>query len=597
METGIVQASVETEIRELLKSIGELNAAKNKAAFPLIEQAFSLVQKIDNNLLKAEVLHAKAQYHCEINSNYDASISLLEKAIETAGETASPSFSIKLNVAIGINYYYKGNLDVALKYYIRGIELAEKRTQTDDPNPTGLASLYYNVATIFSGNEMFALRKEYLFKALNIAKEYKHTFLEERILNGLAGVLLEDKNFDDALTHLFVALNLAEEVKDTVGYATIVNNIGLAFVESGRHSEAIEYLLQGLAIKQQSGNKLAIAQSYTHLGICYNKSNFPAEAIRYFNLAIELLQEIGADKNLSECYLNVAESYAALGEYDKAYGCQLHYDKIRDVLFSSNKANTISETIASFELSRSYREEEALKNQSKKINDLADRLERGNNELKQFTNLVAHDFKEPLRMILGYIQLIKKHLSSNLTADEAELIQAAEAGVKQMDLLLHSLMELAKLNAKPVMTQVDLNEILLQVKMNLAETIEARNAVLISGVLPIVQADYIQMVQLFQNLVGNAIKYNQSEQPRVKISTQVFATHLNIIVADNGIGIDETYRQKVFELFQRLHSKYEYNGSGIGLSICKKIMDGVDGKIYILDSELGGCAFVLELPC
>lgn len=596
METGVLHATVNAEIRDLLKSISELNAAKNKAAFPLIEHAFSLVQKIDDDVLKAEVLHAKAQYHCETNSNYDASISLLEKAIETAGDAAPLAFSIKLNVAIGINYYYKGNLDIALKYYIRGIELAEKRAQTNDPNPVGLASLYYNVATIFSGNEMFALRKEYLAKALNLAKEHSNQFLEERILNGLAGVLLEEKNFDEALTHLFVALNLAEQVKDTIGYATVINNIGLAFVESGRHNEAIEYLLQGLAIKQQSGNKQAIAQSHLHLGICYNKSSHPAEAIRYFNLAIELLQEIGADKLLSECYMNIAESYATLGEYDKAYRCQLQYDKLRDVLFSSNKANTISETISSFELSRSYREAEALKSQSNKISELAERLERGNNELKQFTNLVAHDFKEPLRMIRGYIQLIKKHLNSNLTADEADLIKAAEAGVKQMDLLLHSLMELAKLNAKPVMTQVDLNEILLQVKMNLTETIETRNALVLSDVLPIVQADYIQMVQLFQNLIGNAIKYNQNEQPQVKISTQKFATHLNLIVADNGIGIDENYRQKVFELFQRLHSKYEYNGSGIGLSICKKIMDGLEGKIYIQDSELGGCAFVLELP-
>jgi nitrogen-specific signal transduction histidine kinase len=521
----------------------------------------------------------------------------LEKAIETAGEAASLAFSIKLNVAIGINYYYKGNLDIALKYYVRGIELAEKRVQTDDPNPTGLASLYYNVATIFSGNEMYELRKEYLSKALDIAQEHKHTFLEERILNGLAGVLLEEKNFDKALTHLFVALNLAEEVKDTIGYATIINNIGLAFVESGRHNEAIEYLLQGLAIKQQSGNKQAIAQSFTHLGICYNKSGFAAEAIQYFNSAIELLQEIGADKHLSECYTNIAESYASLGEYDKAYSYQLLHDKIKDKLFSSNKANAISETISSFELSRSYREAEALKNQSQKINALAERLERGNNELKQFTNLVAHDFKEPLRMIRGYIQLIKKHLNSNLTADEADLIKAAEAGVKQMDLLLHSLMELAKLNAKPVITQVDLNEILVQVKLNLATKIETKNALIVSDVLPIVNADFIQMVQLFQNLVGNAIKYNQNEQPQVKITAQKFESHLKIIVSDNGIGIDETYRQKVFELFQRLHSKYEYNGSGIGLSICKKIMDGLDGKIYIQDSELGGCAFVLELPC
>ncbi len=597
METGFLHATAATEIRGLLKQIAELNAAKNKAAFPLIEQAFSLAQKTDDNVLKAETLHAKAQFHCEINSNYDASNALLEKAIETAGEAASLAFSIKLNVAIGINYYYKGNLDIALKYYVRGIELAEKRAQTDNPNPSGLASLYYNVATVFSGNEMFELRKEYLFKALSIAKEHNKDFLEERILNGLAGVLLEEKNFDEALTHLFVALNLAEQQKDTVGYAIIVNNIGLAYVESGRHNDAIEYLLKGLAIKQQSGNKQSIAQSFTHLGICYNKSGYATEAIRYFNSAIELLQEIGAEKSLSECYMNIAESYAALGEYDKAYSYQLLYDKLRDTLFSSNKANVISETISSFELSRSTRETERLRKQSKKINELAERLKRGNNELKQFTNLVAHDFKEPLRMIRGYIQLIKKHLKSNLTADEADLIKAAEAGVKQMDLLLHSLMELAKLNAKPVMTQVDLNEILLQVKMNLAEKIKSADAIVLSEVLPIVHADYIQMVQLFQNLIGNAIKYNQNEQPQVKISTQKFETHLNIVVADNGIGIDENYRQKVFELFQRLHSKYEYTGSGIGLSICKKIMDGLDGKIYVQDSELGGCAFVLELPC
>ncbi len=596
METGTSSAPIETEIRNLLLRVAELNGKKSKDAFPLIEHAFSLAQNYGEPLLLAEVFHAKAQYHCETINNFDASISLLEKAIEVAGDAAPPQFLIKVNVAIGINFYYKGKLDVALKYYVRGISIAEEENKKGAGKPWGLASLYYNVGTVFSNSEMYELRKEYFFKALNILKQHPNTLLEGRVLNGLGGVYLEEKKFDEALENLHVALHLAEKENDRTGIAVATNNIGLAHVEAGRHQEAIGFLLKGLSMKQQEGNKQTISQSYIHLGVCYNKCAKPRQAIRFLSLAIELLKEIGAEKLLAEAYLHIAESYASLGEYDKAYNHQVLYDKLRDELFSSNKANSINETISSFEISRNERETDALKSQAEKVKQLAERLERGNNELKQFTNLVAHDFKEPLRMIRGYIQLINKHLNGNLTQDETELIKAAEAGVKQMDLLLHSLMELAKLNAKPVFTQVDLNEILIQAKQNLSESIAEKNATIAADVLPIVQADYIQMVQLFQNLIGNALKYNQSEKPCVVISVHRLSNSVRIMFEDNGIGIAGEYREKVFELFQRLHSKYEYSGSGIGLSICKKIVDAVNGKIYIQDSCLGGANFVIELP-
>jgi light-regulated signal transduction histidine kinase (bacteriophytochrome) len=145
-------------------------------------------------------------------------------------------------------------------------------------------------------------------------------------------------------------------------------------------------------------------------------------------------------------------------------------------------------------------------------------------------------------------------------------------------------------------SEINLNRILERVQDNLNTLIVERNAQVEFFDLPVVFGDVVYLTQLFQNLISNAIKYNTSEIPKVCITCERKGTKDVVLIADNGIGIPERYHKKVFELFQRLHSKDKYSGSGIGLAVCKKIMQQMDGDIYVSDNPSGGSVFHLEFP-
>ena len=219
-----------------------------------------------------------------------------------------------------------------------------------------------------------------------------------------------------------------------------------------------------------------------------------------------------------------------------------------------------------------------------------------NFELNQFAHVASHDLKEPLRMISNYSQLLHRSAKENMNADQKEYLFYINDGAKRMMNVIQNLLQLSKINATQKRYAVGMNEIIVEVMQSLKLIAEEKKVTIQSPKLPIVLADRVHMLQLWQNLIGNAIKYNNSEKPKVEICYEDRGSIHYFEISDNGIGIEPSYREKVFIIFQRLHHRNEYDGTGIGLAICKKIIDSLSGKIWIEDSALGGTKFCFTIP-
>jgi light-regulated signal transduction histidine kinase (bacteriophytochrome) len=224
-------------------------------------------------------------------------------------------------------------------------------------------------------------------------------------------------------------------------------------------------------------------------------------------------------------------------------------------------------------------------------------LERSNKELEQFAYVASHDLQEPLRMVASFTQLLEKRYKDQLGQDAKEFIRFAADGANRMRSLINDLLAYSGVGArgKPL-EPTDCHIVLGQAIVNLSMVIEDNHAVVTSDQLPTVMADASQMVQLFQNLIGNAIKFRGEESPRIHVSVQEKGNEWVFSVKDKGIGIDPQFSERIFVAFQRLHSREKYPGTGIGLAICNKIVDRHGGKIWV-ESELGkGSTFYFTMP-
>ena len=224
-------------------------------------------------------------------------------------------------------------------------------------------------------------------------------------------------------------------------------------------------------------------------------------------------------------------------------------------------------------------------------------LERSNTDLEQFACSTSHDLQEPLRMVASYIQLLAKRYEGKLDDRADDYIGHAVDGAKCMKNLISDLLEYSRVGtqAKPS-EKTDCTAVVRTAIQNLDPAIEQSRAEIVVGKLPTVMADGVQLCQVFQNLIGNAIKFRGDVRPRVTISARRRGAEWGFCVADNGIGIDPSFHERIFVMFQRLNERSKYDGTGVGLAIAKKIVERHGGRIWV-ESELNaGSRFRFTIP-
>jgi signal transduction histidine kinase len=224
-------------------------------------------------------------------------------------------------------------------------------------------------------------------------------------------------------------------------------------------------------------------------------------------------------------------------------------------------------------------------------------LARSNRDLEQFAYVASHDLQEPLRMVATYTQLLAERYRGKLDADADKYIHYAVDGALRMQKLVQDLLTFSRVGRQALaMQSTDCNVVLETALTNLEAAMQESHAVVEHAQLPTVMADSSQLVQVLQNLIGNAIKFRGTKPPLIRVSAEAQGKEWVLSVADNGIGIAADHMEEVFVIFRRLHTRSEYPGNGIGLSICKKIIEQHGGRIWI-ESEAGhGSTFRFTLP-
>jgi signal transduction histidine kinase len=243
-------------------------------------------------------------------------------------------------------------------------------------------------------------------------------------------------------------------------------------------------------------------------------------------------------------------------------------------------------------------QKQAIAEHATELEKIQKQLTESNQELQIFAYAASHDLKEPLRMITMYTQLIERKLKSMLDGDTNEYMFFITDGVKRMQNLLDNLLEYSLLgkNTKDI-SEVDLNDKMIKVKQNLTVLIQETNAEITYSNLPTVVASATEMSQLFQNLIANALKFRKPNvEPVIDIGCMENPNEYLFAISDNGIGIKKEDQERVFALFTRLHSHTKYEGTGIGLATCKKILTNLNGKIWVTSTEGVGTTFYFTIP-
>jgi signal transduction histidine kinase len=245
------------------------------------------------------------------------------------------------------------------------------------------------------------------------------------------------------------------------------------------------------------------------------------------------------------------------------------------------------------------RQKQEMARQAEELSKFEEKLLASNLELENFAYAASHDLKEPLRMIGMYTQLLKRRLRGKLDDNTEEFMFYITDGVSRMQRLLDDLLAYSRLNKQDHgdIKDVDLNDTVFIVVHNLTMAMKETSAAVLLNNLPALKASNTEMTQLFQNLIANSIKFRKKEEnPIIQIMHSESQSQHTFMVIDNGIGIKKEYQERVFNLFERLHSRSEYEGSGIGLATCKKIINKLGGRIWATSTENVGTTFHFTIP-
>ena len=266
--------------------------------------------------------------------------------------------------------------------------------------------------------------------------------------------------------------------------------------------------------------------------------------------------------------------------------------EVHENLIHDRQGNVIGIRSAMLDVTARVKAEDALVRKAKEI-------ARSNAELQQFAFVASHDLQEPLRKIQAFGDLLRNRFGDSLNGQGLDYLDRMQNAAGRMQRLINDLLSLSRAGARTLnVVVVDLNAIVRGVLSDLEIRIQQKGALVTCGPLPTVQADPIQIMQLMQNLVANALKFHgPGEVPRVRIEGNIFdGDQYQITVTDHGIGFDEKYTDRIFQVFQRLHGRMEYEGTGIGLSVCRRIVERHGGTITAKSASGQGAKFIVQLP-
>ena len=536
-ETKIQNIDV-TDLPDNPEKINYLNNLSNKLSYVdldksegHVEHALEIAQRINYLPGWVEGLRVKAIVRQRKGKSEEA-LQLLQEALEKSKHPDARNERVYILISLGNLFFYQENFTVAEDYYRQSYELAE----------------YAGMKKVMG-----------------------------RINLNMGLIHMKGKNFKEALKYFNQSLATARSLEDGKSMSVISNNIGQAYYEMEDYERADEYSQIALDVAESIEDKQSICFAYQNLGKNAMKTGGINQAVVHFTKMLEVARIFQNKIIISDAHLNLSQAYALLEKFKDAFEHRIKYD----TLIKELNIQESSKAIAKYEFEK----------QTQRIII----LEKLNKELEQFTSNAAHDLKEPIRTITAYSGLIINRLADKLEPSEREYLDTISQAGKNLHQLVDALLHYAKAVNNLGLEEIDLNDVLLLVKNNLSLTIQEKSADIQSNTLPKILSFKSGMMQVFQNLISNAIKYNKNK-PLIQIEYKELANEHYFEFKDNGIGIDKKSQKRIFEIFNRLHSRSEYEGSGIGLATCKRIIENLNGQIGVISKPGEGSTFWFRIP-
>jgi len=559
--------------------------------------AYLFAKSLGNKELIVQACRALSQFYTDIRSEFANSVQTLEEGIELLDEPGDIENKAELLRLLGLNFDYLGELIKSKQSYDYSIKLLNALPSLTNNGKLTMARSQFNLSIIYGKLELPVLAEECLqvsyeqYKVLNDKSGIARCYIS-------FGVATEEKNGSrlEALEYYRKAAELSKEINDDVSYCVAKGNMAVKLAEEKRFDEAIEAAFDALDKANRSANKRFQLNLHRQLGRCYHLKKDYLNSKKWYQAGEDLFIQLGLTVDYYDLYHYWSEMLFEAGNYKEAYEKLQKSLKQQAEMHEFHKNAAVSHATLRLQIEEGKKEQDLLKRKNAEIEIYAAKLEASNFELKQFAHAASHDMKEPLRMISNYSQLLEKTTNAQcMTVEQHEYLNFIHDGARRIMDVISSMLRLSEINAV-VLDEVDMNKVMDETITYMKEEIRQSKPQFKSDKLPVMQTDRYLISHLFQNLIGNSIKYNISNEPVIEIKYIDHEDHHLFEIGDNGIGIAAEYREKVFIIFQRLHARHEFEGNGTGLTVCKKIIDTLNGKIWIEDSHLGGAKVCFTLP-
>jgi signal transduction histidine kinase len=567
------------------------------------------------------------------SGNYKISKDYYERTLALAEKINDVQMIEYAYTGIGTLLKVAGDYDQAVVYHLKSAELAEKGgkipevvSSLEDISDTYLMSQNYQLA-------LYNIEKAYklVLKAPDSSKTKRLSRISN-VLNAFGKILNAQGDYKGALQKHQEALTNYTEINDNRHIAETLIFIADCYAQMKQYDLAETTFLKCFEYKQYL-EFYEHPNFYLKLGKLYQKKNQNEKAIVCLENSVELASKKDFKNLLHQANLALSESYNIKGEYQKAYQVLQKANAFGDSLFNEAKSKKLAEAQFKFDVEKGEKELQAVKarqgyywlgaaaffiilivgvffyvlklknkntfallQKSQEIELQNTRLEKSNEILRQFAYASAHDLKEPLRSISSFVHIIQRKYVQLLPIEASEYMTFVINGTKRMEQLLSALLEYSTVASddEAVKNATNLSKVIDEIKDNLHSIVqEKKGTISAEGTMPTVWITQLHLTQLFQNIVGNALKFS-NRPPVVKISCQTTDSQVIIHIKDNGIGMQKEYSDKIFKLFQRLSRSAE--GTGIGLAICKHIVDKYNGTIWFDSVEGEGTTFHIAFP-
>ena len=495
----------------------------------------------------------------------------------------------KIYHKIGVYNHYLGNYLDSFINYNKAIECFSTIKEQVNEAELLMANTMQNIGILHKLNNFVEFDKKNISFAIKIYKKH----------NDISGIISSYdlyaayyQNLDDhnkANYYLLKSLKLVEDTKNKKALSICYNNLASSYASIKNFEKAFEFHNKSYLLRKSLNDPYLIAIHYMHLALTFQLNNEYKKAIQSNKKAEKFFENHGYKAELANIYTGLYECYLKMKHYKLANDYLLKYLETQKIMFKFDKASAIYNSQLSFSLIEKEKEANLLRQKNKEFEII-------NEELKQFAYIASHDLKEPIRSLSNYVQLLARSLKDNTTSEQKDFLNYIELFSNRIFGLIKDLNQYTQIQEPIATSFVDLNESVKIVTDSIILYIKEKNATIKVGKLPTINAPVSHMQDLFLNLIQNGIKYNKNSKPTITIKAIENENENIISISDNGIGIPKKNQSEIFEVFKRLHAKSEYEGTGIGLAICKKIVDQNNGRIWVESDLNKGSTFYISFP-